>query len=600
MMLALIRRNSAVGSLARLLFKGALLCTAFLAIYNLAYLHRQTTSLTIEIAMVWLVLSSYLAIGKTGERCSRFDLALPISSRKLWAAHTFAVVLSGALVLAVAGGIIVCGIRLLQRLPRSAPVLEQNLFDVVPILGAALILTVVLLGSPSLSLSSIPRSKRNGLIKAGVLAGMFGLITVLSRFTPFSAFVLLFAALVLAWRNYRALPVCFSLVPLQPDTDEEPAAPVEEREWIAPTELMIHRGFRQKSLLITTIYRCLIKYRSVGLVIFPFLIGWGMLMSGFYSVWMGWEDEMRYTFILLTAFLLFSGTGGQLKKLYLLDPLPISRRLIFAILFLPYLFALFLGYGAGRIAVAAIEEPTSAITIIADNSCCYTRIPIEFCEIAWIGDPPDNNSPWGESHPAWKAPLFKGGGSALYSPFSTYENSSPDFVALQISRAVEAIYERIIPPDEIKDRYLDVAPDGSIGLKEGGITLLEDYPGMKHRSGGPVFPVMMFLAGIALFILLFVYLRTFRLSITDSVRKIVFVGLLLLAFLLHIVPYALAIGDYMNMRVYIGFWKAFIRVLGEALPGGSIAVWVICALLFLAGYRLIEKQFERIEMPVER
>jgi hypothetical protein len=56
----------------------------------------------------------------------------------------------------------------------------------------------------------------------------------------------------------------------------------------------------------------------------------------------------------------------------------------------------------------------------------------------------------------------------------------------------------------------------------------------------------------------------------------------------------------MNMRVYIGFWKAFIRVLGEALPGGSIAVWVICALLFLAAYRLIEKQFKRIEMPVER
>ncbi|NIM65436.1 MAG: hypothetical protein GTO51_05525 [Candidatus Latescibacteria bacterium] len=600
MMLTLIRRSSAVSSLPKLLLKGALLCTVFLAIYNLAYLHREMASLTMQVAMVWLVLSLYLAVGKIGERCSRFDMALPISSRKLWLAHSLAAVLSGGLVLAVATGIIEYGIRLLYRLPRPAPVLERNLFDMAPILGAALILTIVLLNSLDLSLSSIPSSKRNRLIKAGVLLGMFGLIIVLGRLSAFSAFIVLFAAFMVAWRSYRVLPVSFSLVPLQPDTDEEPAALAEEQEWIAPTEPTIYGGLRQKSSLTTTIYHCLIKYRSIGLVVFPVLIGWGMLLSGFFSVWRGWEDELRYTLVLLTAYLLFSGIGGQLKKVYLFDHLPISRRLVFAVLCLPYLFAVFLGYGAGRIAVAAIEEPANAITYIADSSCCHIRIPIEFCRISWSGNPPDNTSPWGESHPAWKASLFKEGRSALYSPFDTPENSSPDFVALQISRAVEAIYERSIPPDDIKNRYLDVAPDGSIGMKGVGLTLLENYPDMKRRSNGPVFPVMILLASLALFILISIYLRTFRLSITDSVRKIVFIGLLLLTFVLHLMQYVLAIDDHMKMWVYIGFWKVFIRNLGDLLPGGSITIWVICALLFLIGYRLTEKQFEGIEMPVEK
>ena len=50
--------------------------------------HEGTESATTALTVVlWCAVAPYLAIAQAGGRCSRFDLALPLSARRLWRAQ---------------------------------------------------------------------------------------------------------------------------------------------------------------------------------------------------------------------------------------------------------------------------------------------------------------------------------------------------------------------------------------------------------------------------------------------------------------------------------------------------------------------------------
>jgi hypothetical protein len=565
-----------------------------------------------EVTSIWLILVLYLTLGKTNQRCTRLDLTLPIEARTLWLSHLLSLLTAGVIMLIVSGGILIAGTRLISRLPGHPLHIERDLMGAAPHLVAGLILVVALLQSRSRSLFLIPGTGRNKLLTAAFLAGVLLLLLLIIPYSPVLTLIPFAAGLALAYWNYKSIPNAYSIFPLRVNatgkiTGESRAVTIDEpfarKEYIPGQRV---RPLEHKRLLFRTMFRCfmqiegLIKIPGIGIMVMIFLFLWGVVLSGFLSVWKNWEDDLRFTFVFITAYILFSGLRSQMKHMILLDPLPIARKNIFAVLVLPLLFAIMIGYGAGLIGIVFIDKPAEAVEFFDCDGYYCTRVPFEFCQISWTAPPPDNRSPWGESYEPWSRKLITGGRFEVYSPYSTTAGSSADFAALQISRAAEAIYGRSIPAEDIKNKYFVIEENRVTGLKEGGLTLQKDYPELERKGGGPFFPVFFMLMGWVWMIMIYLYMITFRAGVQERTRIAVFISLMVASFLLHFAPYAGAMGKIINLNAFIGFSSVLLRNLTEALPGGAVSIWIICVLLFLAAYRLARAQFERTEIIYKR
>jgi hypothetical protein len=433
------------------------------------------------------------------------------------------------------------------------------------------------------------------------LLGGLGLILVLSVL-PFAVSLLpLAVAVVLALRSFRTLPASLTLVPLPGAEDEQLA---DEESWTTP---------ERPALLDATLYRIFTLGIAptqalrvpVNVISIPLLMAMGLVLSGF-----AFENPIRLTNVTLTAYMLLAFLAAPMAQLHLLDPLPISRRRLFAVLMLPGLLAVALGYGAGRVGVAMGDEKPAILFTSARarnhaptfrGDAATLRVPAAQLRVAWDGAAPANEAPWGESHEAWQMPVYEGSRAVAYLPFSTTETSSADFVAWQISRSVEAVYGSAIPYQEIRDRYLEASPDGGVRLSSPeGLTLLADYPELNAGGEGPIFPVAMLLTGLLYLALGAAYFRAYRASVSEGMRKGAFFGLLGAALALHLAPFVAFMTGFVEDWVVLGVAEAGIHRLAALLPGHDFAIWLLCAVIFAAGYRLAQGAFERIEVPLPR
>jgi hypothetical protein len=341
---------------------------------------------------------------------------------------------------------------------------------------------------------------------------------------------------------------------------------------------------------------------------YPFIVLWGVLISGAVL-----SESFGYWMLFLSAYLLFAFLPAAMAQLYALDPLPLSRRRIFALIVVPLLLLLSAGYGAGWTAVRLLGEPSPRVRFQEAASegvvppypsqPATVRVPAGLCRIAWDGQPPQNVSPWGEAHPPWTVPLVSGGTAVLYSPYSTPEGSSPEFVALQISRAVEAVYGKSIPPSEIQTRYLEVDDQGAVvPRKAGGLTLRHDYPDLIARRGVPRFPVFMLITLVLYLLTSSVYFRSYRVTVSDRRRLVIFFTLGGCLFVLHLVLTVLFITRAIREVAFSGVMTIFTHAMTTFLPGGVFTLWVVCALLTWGVYRFAESRFERVEaaMPARK
>ena len=196
-------------------------------------------------------------------------------------------------------------------------------------------------------------------------------------------------------------------------------------------------------------------------------------------------------------------------------------------------------------------------------------------------------------------PLFKGSRIKVFSPFSTPRESSATFVALQLSRAIEAVYGRAIPAEIIRYRYLIDTEEG-VELKEEGMPLLRDYPNLRSPRIVHFYPTLALVVVVASLALMIVYLRTCRASLGDWVRKAAFVGILSGTMALHVALLASFVTQFIQPDAASTFWRVLVYRASLALPGGELAVWFICALVFAGAYRVTEAEFECIEMPTPR
>ncbi len=282
----------------------------------------------------------------------------------------------------------------------------------------------------------------------------------------------------------------------------------------------------------------------------------------------------------------------------------IARRLLlmvgilFGVLVIPPMLCVLLGYGAGRIGHGLLGERAQQIEYrgTETDSHHYLFVPYGASEIAWDGVAPENASPWGESHPvASTSPIYRGSRVALYSPFSTPEGSSAEFVALQISRAVEAVYGTSIPPEAIRERYLETREDGEVILMTDGLTLAEDYPDLQAVGNPAHTPILLLTAGLPSLLLLAGLFPTVRTGVPEIRQKVLFWLVAGLCLALYLGSFAVTMFRFMEPAVANGFFEISVRYLTVAVPGGATSIWIACVLLLLGAYRMAQRQFVKVE-----
>jgi len=558
--------------------------------------------------ITWLNMALLPIFGKARERCRPLDMALPLPGQKLWLSHILALTLSGLGYLALTIGVLELLFWVFRKAPLAFSALQQALGDLIVPICVCFILVVVLLQSIGPTLYRIPRTRKYTLYSFAIAISALGLILGLSVLPPLTSLVPLGLAFCLGYRTYRSVPPAFTLVPFEADASDAPASQyraeaatgqIGAQDWRQDAEARGESGIRHRWYLFRLLFRS--PAWLAGLFLYPFLFILGFIFSGFLSAWLDVELSPQFSWVLLVAYNCLTMLPALVSQLHFIGPLPISRRLIFPILMLPSLLALSAGYGAGGIGTALVQpsrlqiqcqQARSSFIPSSKTQSLMVRIPAQYCEIAWGGQPPDSVSPWGESHPAWKSPLYRGSRIAVYSPFSTPEGCSQRFVAWQISRAIQAIYGKTVPYQQILDHYLEAEGNGSVELKNGGLLLLRDYHDLRPQREIAVFPVHMMMIGVTYLLMDSIYFRACRASVTDAGRKAVFYGLLVPTLGLTVV----GIKGFAGLDVAGAFVRVLIREAAQTLPGGNFAIWILCALPFLVGYWLVQAGFQRIEV----
>jgi hypothetical protein len=557
---------------------------------------------------LWIPVVVHLGFGGVGKRCTRFDMTLPLAARKLWLAHLVGSVLTGLTVVAAAAGVVGLHDWLVGRLPGDPPLPLPGPGGVFVHLASGLVLVLVLALSRQPAVREIRPGKGHVLFVAACALGLLAWAVALEGAASGWAVAPVAVALVLGIRTYRSLPEAFTLIPLRADGGRERTPGAE-----TPKTLEDAGGggrWRSYWTVCRILYRGIAPAQLVRMSVvvwlgFPFIFLWAMLVAGLIE-----EAEIfRFMFVAMSAFVLFCFLAAPMAQLHIVDALPVSRKLLFGFLILPPLGVFALGYGAGRIAVAAREDPTTSIEFQQDASrlgppypeeAPMVRVPVEFFGIAWDGQPPANDSPWGESQPAWRIPLYEGSRAVLYSPFSTLADSSPEFAALQISRAVEAVFGETVAPGEILDRYLEVDGGKIVGWKDEGSTFRERYLERERRVDIPVFPLVFAAMGLLYLVYVSLYARGFRAIVSDRSRLVVYFAIMAFALGLYIAPFVPLLLRLTRDWVPIGAAKILLRQAIEPLPAGGFVVRLACFLLLLGGYWLAQNRFERIEIPVPR
>jgi len=600
MMLELMRRDYCLRFLGRWLILGPITTLSILGVVAAARLAARGAGaepglldMFLTVCVLWFPAAVYLGVAAIDRRLSRFDMALPVSSRRLWTAHTLTLALSTLAIVAVTIGVTAALRELVVRRAQALAVLFVPGI-VIPALavGASMLLAAAALQAYRPGLARLPRRRATAGVVIGVLAASLVISMALAAFAPWGSIVVLAAAAVVALLTARGLPGAFVASPRAP----APARPRGARISLGGNARPAGTG-GVGWLLFSTIYRATTKMPLAMILGIPILLIFGLLLSGILRAARGGEIT-RFLSVILTSYILLAFSAVPPRKLYLLDALPLSRRTILAAVMLPLVAALAVGYGVGRIVADDLEAQRDHVVLFESDCCVRIRVPIEAFEIAWDGQPRWNGSPSGELHEAWTTYPYRGSRVFLHSPFSVTDGSSPNFVAFQASRAVQAIYGEHIPPREIRERYLATNADGHVVFKSGGASLLDDYPHLRPLPAGPAFPVLMLLVLGVWLAAYALYLRTLRAGISERTRKGVYWGLMLGLLVVHTSQFVLAATGRIDLLAAGGFCEILVRDLAEALPGGAFTIWVVSALAVFGVYKAAERQFLKVEsMP---
>jgi len=573
--------------------------------------------------ILWFAIAFYIVFGKVRTRCQRLEMTLPIRSRTLWRRHLAAVLLAGATVLAGSMGVLALHTILLFRAGRQQMLEIPYTTLIGPLLGG-LFLAVALVSSVEPGLQKLRGERAYWALVLGSLVAIPLLLLLLIQWPWISAGLCTALAIVVAHRTQKALPAAYRLVPAT-------ASRASARESVAASTDQPRSRWRTYRTLFNILHTAPPWKQLTPWLVYGFGALMGFVSAGGIDRWME-TGELRILYLPFGSYMLFAGIAILTYNLYRLDPLPIPRRTILAVLTLPGLVFFCLGYAAGSWARLTSPSPSSMVNfnvqqvhVEVDRDEGKGARPTEVRTMVWVevdpsfmgltlsGEAPTLTTPWGESHEAWSEEIFKGSAAILFNPYNTSEETTPEFEALMLSRAIEDIYGRTIPPDELSDRYFAIERDRLVSLKAYrkagqehlrgtltrpiiGFPLLEDYPELTAPPRGPETPVYLLLVLVPWLLLTAIFLRAFRAAHSSKYIRGVYWAGLAIPMLGMLSQVFLSVFGLFSPEAGHSFLAITIRSLGSS-PTSWLLTWVVAIAIVLVCYRLALRQFERAEIP---
>ena len=601
----LFRRDSSMRFVGRWMFVGPAFTLTILGVVAGARLagaagaEKSMVDVALTMLAIWLPTAVYLGVATGARRCSRFDMGLPVSPSDLWIAHGLAMACSGLAVLVVTASATWALGCVAGHWVHEIPVaFASGVASLALRVAAVALLSVAISQSVSPSLERIPRGRRLVWSIIGLMGVLYGLILVLAVLPLVVSVIPVAVAGVLGRRTLRGLGGAMVIAKLEPTTPRgvgrSVAAQVGEQ---APDWGAVRRRGRAGRAwsLVMTIYRSTTKKLLAPVIAVPILAIAGYTMSGAFGGAIRSDDTIRFSLLFITSYAMLAFGGLPPRRLYLFDPIPVSRRFIFAIIYLHLVLLLGLGYGAGRIVADRAESGRELINYVERDDHYYVSVPLRNGGIALDGNPPLATSAWGESHEVWSREIWSGRSGVVYSKFSTPPGSSREFVALQISRAAKVIYGEEISPEEVSARYLAVDAAGRVVPAGSELALKGDHPEWSVPPYGPVFPVMMLVVCGMWLLALSAYLGTLRPGFTEKRRKGTFWWGMVILMGFHFLQFVLLFTETLDHWILSGFWMIAIGELTDRTPGGAVSVWFLCGLILFLLYRMAERRFVRVE-----
>ena len=611
---ALVKRDAAMRYVGRWMFVGPLITLTMMGVIAATRFSmgpgtpRSALDLTLVVLTLWLPAAIYTWVTATERRCSRFDMELPIRSRDLWTAHTVALSVAGLLVFSATAVMLLFISWAAETWIGSFPAVFEPSDLVLGVRVVAMILlSVALAQSVSPSLERIQGGPRAVWTIIVGIAVFYGVSLTLAVLPPAVSVVPLALAFLLMWRTRDRLPGTMVVALLEPDwfgrgrkpRSGPPGAAAPRRERLTPVEWAAaapaNGAARRLWMLFVTIFRSTTKMPVAPIVGIPILLAAGFTMSGAVGSATRGDDTIRFSLLFIISYTLLSFSGLPPRKLFMMDALPLSRRFIFAAMFLPYVATLGFSYGGGRIVADNVESSSELIKFLERDDHLYVSAPLRNGAIAMDGNPPPAVAPWGESHEVWSTPIWVGKTPVVHSLYSTPPGSSAEFVAWQIARAVKGIYAADISVEEVLERYLTTDDRGRVVPVDGELTLADDHPEWTVRPFAPLFPAMMLLVCGLWFIALSIYLATLRPGFSEKRRKGTFWWGMIALMALHVSQFAAFITENLDHWVLSGTSMIVVRAAAERLPGGFVTVWILCGLGTYGLYRIAESRFLRVE-----
>jgi hypothetical protein len=534
----------------------------------------------------WTWVSIFLVYGGLLGRCEKLCLTLPLSPRRLWLLHVAALMISVVLIFAIA-----LGFAAAVNAIRGAAPLRPGLVTIMLNIAAVTFLATGVIQLPDRDSCEIRLNAGNIIYLVIVWIVAWLAIVFFSGMPRPAALAPLAAGIILLAVMYRTLPAVFSL---QTASRVSPEGEIDDFRQPSPVEKINGSVRPGRVLLHATIFK--LFYRHWVTVLFlPWLLLIGVLLSGYLSIGLNSITLLAAVIAYMSGLLHYA-----LSRMYMIEPLPISRRLLHAYLVLPVLAVTLLSYAAG-IAVGKGSAPTGNLLFYGEkryDRSLDVRVPLEFWEIGWDGEPaPVSNDGCDEPYAAWSTPLFKDSGIVIYSPFHTPPGSTPALVSEQLSRAAARVFGTRLDPKEIEERYFVTGPDGVDRMRGETINIGKDYPHLRPRNWSGILPVVALLVGIPWFLIAAVTFQMYSAGKNGRVLQVVLAAAVTIWILFII--FVSSSGFTSEWKVGAFAW-ILVRKLAGGMPGGSGALWIATALLLLGGYLLAWSRFGRVEAPVKR
>ncbi len=538
---------------------------------------------------MWFVPALHLVAGGSDKRCREVLLTLPLSGRRLWLAGVLAHAAASGLVLLVTLGTAWAGLAWLGHLGVGDGIgiaaLRAHLGPVALQIASWWVLLLVSLQARRPGLVELTHGRVYTLVTGvALVVGGFA-VTNLGRYGPATALAPLVITAVVGGLAWRRVPPALSLAP------RKPRAAGRAR----PASSAVRRSPSVPWLLPLTVLRATAKNQALPILTLPLLTGLGFMLGDNASTFTDSEYD-SFLLVAITAYSIFAVTAACLPRLWSFDHLPISRGKILATLLVPQALCLAVGFGAGRILVAALGVTREPVAFDERSECYGVRLSPRFFAVAWDGRVPPAVSPAGESHTPHARRVLAGLPLALYKPYETPEGSSVDFVAWQLARATTSTFGQTIVADELRARYLTTDDAGRVVLKGEALTLAADHPSWRVAPARGVLALQILLVGLLAFTGLAIYLRCLRADVRPGLRKAAF-GLILTALMiLHLGPYLQSALLDIEAEVGAAFLVILAGRIADALPGGVVTFWVLVVAALAAAVRGVASVMARMEL----